>query len=116
MTKNSDIKLYAMSDKALLEMTGDFIKATRVGQNKTQQQLADAAGVARSTLANIENGTGGTLISFIQLMRTLGQLHLFRSFEVKNQVSPLELAKLEQAKRQRARHKNSKGQETKSDW
>ncbi len=115
--EKSDNDWYAMSDKALLERMGYFIKQTRLQQNKTQQQVADAAGIARSTLVQIENGSGGKLISFIQVLRTLEELHLLRHFEMQNLVSPLELAKLEQAKRQRARRKNGKRDPgTKSDW
>jgi transcriptional regulator with XRE-family HTH domain len=105
---NEDISWYAMSDKAILEIIGQFLKEARLQRNKTQQEVAVTSGIARSTLVQIENGGGGTLMSFIQIMRALEQLHLFRYFEVKKQISPLELAKLEQASRQRARSKKQK--------
>ncbi len=117
MTDNSDNNWYALSDKALMAKIGDFIKATRLTQNKTQQQVADAAGIVRSTLVQMENGSGGAMSSFIQVMRTLEQLHLFKNFQITNQISPLLLAKQDQEKRQRARHKSgNKETKTKSDW
>ena len=108
---------YAMSDPAILEVLGNFIKQTRLQQNKTQQQVAVAAGINRSTMVQVENGGGGTLLSFIQILRALEQLQLFQSFEIKHQLSPLQLAKIDQKKRQRASNKKATGiEKSKSDW
>ncbi|MFN5546581.1 MAG: helix-turn-helix transcriptional regulator, partial [Bacteroidota bacterium] len=60
-----------MSDPAMLERLGEFVKQTRLQQNKTQQQVATAAGINRSTMVQIEKGAGGTLLSFIQILRAL---------------------------------------------
>lgn len=108
---------HAMSDPAMLEQLGEFIKQTRLQQNKTQQQVATAAGINRSTMVQIEKGGGGTLISFIQILRALEQLQIFEHFEIKQQFSPLQLARLEQNKRQRAStKKDTQNKKPKSDW
>lgn len=108
---------HALSDPAILEQLGEFVKQTRLQQNKTQQQVAIAAGINRSTMVQIEKGAGGTLLSFIQVLRALEQLQIFEHFEIKQQFSPLQLAKLEQNKRQRAStKKDSQTKKTKSDW
>lgn len=108
---------HVMSDPALLEQMGEFLKQTRLQQNKTQQQVATAAGINRSTIVQIEKGGGGTLLSFIQILRALEQLQIFEHFEIKQQFSPLQLAKLEQNKRQRASaKKDTQNKKTKSDW
>jgi hypothetical protein len=68
-------------------------------------------------MVQIEKGAGGTLLSFIQVLRALEQLQIFEHFEIKQQFSPLQLAKLEQNKRQRAStKKDSQTKKTKSDW
>ena len=102
MMEKDDKNLYAMSDPANLKLLGAFIQKTRLQQNKTQQEVAETAGVNRSTIVQIENGGGGTLLTFIQILRALEQLHLLKNFEIVNQISPLELAKIEQKKRKRA--------------
>lgn len=108
---------HAMSDPAMLEQLGEFVKQTRLQQNKTQQQVAIAAGINRSTMVQIEKGAGGTLLSFIQVLRALEQLQIFEYFEIKQQFSPLQLAKLEQNKRQRAStKKDTQNKKPKSDW
>lgn len=103
--EKSDKLWYAMSDPAIIAVVGNFIQKTRLQKNKTQEEVATAAGVNRSTIVKIENGGGGTLLSFVQILRSLEQLHLLQNFEVRLQISPLELAKLDQKKRQRASNK-----------
>jgi transcriptional regulator with XRE-family HTH domain len=108
---------HAMSDPAILEILGRFIQQTRLQQNKTQQQIANAAGINRSTIVKFENGDGGTLTSFVQILRALEQLQLLEHFEIKQQISPLLLAKLDQQKRQRASvKKDSSIKKPTSDW
>jgi len=107
---------YSKSDPAILETLGDFIRETRLNQGKTQQFVADSGGISRSTLVQFENGKGGTLLSFIQILRSLEQFHLLEGFEIKTQLSPLQLAELAQKKRQRAQKAKSIPQKRESSW
>jgi transcriptional regulator with XRE-family HTH domain len=118
MTEISYITMQAASDTALIRTLGAFIKYHRVQQNKSQAQLAKEAGIVRSTLSLFENGENTSLIVFIQLLRALKLLHLLQQFEIKEELSPLQLAKLEQSKKTRARRKNTenKNPEPESDW
>ena len=92
----------SLTDGGIMQLLGSFIKDKRLQQNNTQQQLAVAAGVDRTTLLKMENGSGGNMLSFIQIMRALGELELFKNFETKEELSPLLVAKMMQQKRQRA--------------
>ena len=109
---------HAISDPALLQLLGKFLQQTRLQQNKTQQQVATSAGVNRSTVVQFENGGGGTMLSFIKILRALEQLQLFQNFEIKEQqFSPLQLAKLQEKKRQRASAtKDTQIEKPRSDW
>lgn len=91
-----------MSDKALAEQIGVFVKHHRMEQNKTQEALAYAAGISRSTLSLLERGETVTLATLIQVLRVLDQLHLMENFVVTKTISPLALAKQEKEKRKRA--------------
>lgn len=108
--------LYAMSDRAMLAVLGEYIQKTRLNQNKTQQVLADAAGINRSTLVLLEKGKSGTLITFVQVLRALEQLHVFEQFQLGTELSPLQLAAIEAKKRKRARKKSVKSHPYKSPW
>jgi transcriptional regulator with XRE-family HTH domain len=97
-----NININANSDKAILASMGGWIKETRLRQNKTQQELAEAAGINRSTLIQMESGAGGGLLTFVQILRALDQLYIFKNFEITEQISPLLLAKMQRKKRKRA--------------
>ncbi len=92
----------SMSDKALAEHIGRFVKHHRMEQNKTQDILANAANISRSTLSLLERGETVTLATLIQVLRVLDQLHIMEVFIIQQTISPLALAKMEKKKRKRA--------------
>ncbi len=100
--ENISINLISMSDKSVVIFIGDYLKHQRLSQNKTQAQIAQDAGVNRSTVSQIENGEAISLISLIQILRALHLLDVLNGFTIETQVSPIQLAKLEKKKRQRA--------------
>jgi transcriptional regulator with XRE-family HTH domain len=112
---NTNTNWIAMSDTAIVRKIGEFLKNERLNSNKTQAQLADEAGINRWTISQIENGEAITMISLIQIMRALNILHLLEIFSIKQEISPIELAKMDQQKRQRARNNDSDNSK-KSDW
>lgn len=113
--ENTNKDWLAMSDKSIVASIGEYLKQQRLNQNKTQAKVAEAAGVNRWTMSQIENGQAISLVSLIQILRALDLLDVLEIFKVHNQVSPLELAKLEKQKRQRARG-DKEGNETISEW
>lgn len=106
MTDKSFKAWDSMSDNALVEQIGAFIKHHRLEQNKTQEMLATEAGISRSTLSLLERGEPVTLATLIQVLRVLDQLRIMNAFVVEESISPLVLAKLEKEKRKRASGKN----------
>jgi len=104
------------SDIALQAMIGQFIQQSRIRQNKSQQQVANDAGINRSTLSQIENGRGGTLLSLIQILRVLDQLPFLKVFQVEEKASPLYLAKMEMKKRKRTRKTSDPKSYPLPDW
>jgi transcriptional regulator with XRE-family HTH domain len=117
MTDNSFKEWASMSDKALAEYIGAFVRHHRMEQNKTQDGLAKAAGISRSTLSLLERGETVTVTTLIQVLRVLDQLSVLNVFEVRKTMSPLALAKLQKEKRKRVRS-NAKKDENKeeTDW
>ena len=104
-----------MSDKALAMHIGAFIKHHRMEQNKTQEVLAKAAGMSRSTLSLLERGEAVTLATLIQVLRVLDKLYVMDVFSVQQDISPLMLARMEKGKRKRASGKGKETQ-TQNDW
>jgi transcriptional regulator with XRE-family HTH domain len=106
-----------MSDKALTDYIGAFVRHHRMEQNKTQEELSAAAGISRSTLSLLERGETVTVTTLLQVLRVLDKLSILNAFEVKETFSPLLLAKLQKEKRQRVRGKSKQDENNKtSDW
>ncbi|MEI8112743.1 MAG: helix-turn-helix transcriptional regulator [Bacteroidia bacterium] len=116
MMENTNIKWSEFSDEALQAMIGQFIQQSRIRQNKSQQDVAVSAGINRSTLSQIENGRGGTLITLIQILRVLDQISFLKVFQVEEKASPLYLAKMEMKKRKRSRKTNDPKTYPLPDW
>ncbi|MBP7256120.1 MAG: helix-turn-helix transcriptional regulator [Chitinophagales bacterium] len=115
MMENINNNLYAMSDEAILQLIGNFLLETRLQQNKSQVEIAKASGINRSTVIQLEDG-GGTLTSFIKVMRSLNQLEILENLKIKSEMSPLQLAKMNQQKRQRASRKSQDISTNKPNW
>jgi len=106
----------AMSDDAIIKMIGNFIKHHRLEQNITQQELADKAGVNRTTISEMETGKRFQIITLIQVLRILNKLDIFTQFEVHIKISPILIAEMEMKYRKRATNKKDNPNPKKSDW
>src|SRR5690606_28489083 len=91
----------------IIEHLGVFVKHHRMQLNKTQNEIAEAAGISRSTLSLLERGETINIATLIQVLRVLNQLSALNAFEIHEAISPLALARLQKEKRQRARRKVS---------
>lgn len=105
-----------MSDRALGETIGAYVKKHRLDQNMTQDKVAGKAGISRSTLSLLERGEPVTVPTLIQVLRVLELLHIMDNFQIATQLSPIALAKLEQEKRLRARSKKQQEDTTETEW
>ena len=115
MNENSYIDWPSMSDIALMEKIGNFIRHHRLNQNRAQNDVAKAAGLSRSTLSLMERGEKISLSSLIQVLRVLDLLHVMDAFQINTEISPLEYARLQTNKRQRARS-NKEAPNTDTGW
>ena len=96
-----------MSDKSLMETIGSFIQSHRLNQNKSQDQVAAAAGISRSTLSLLERGEKVRIDSLIQVLRVLDLLYIMDVFKVQEQISPIEYARLKKKQRKQASPRKS---------
>jgi putative transcriptional regulator len=111
------MNITAMSDGNLVAMIGNYIKQTRLNQNKSQAKLAEEAGINRASLIKIEKGNAAcSTLTLIQLLRALKSIDLLNVFIQETIISPIQLAKIEHAKRIRASKQQASKQKPKSDW
>ncbi|RKQ51436.1 Xre family transcriptional regulator [Roseivirga pacifica] len=114
MNDNSYMNWSSMSDKAINVAVGGFVKHHRQAQQMTQDMLAKAAGISRSTLSLLERGESVNFVTLIQVLRVLELLHVMEAFSVKEEISPLAYAKLKKKQQQRVR-RSKKSNESKED-
>jgi len=100
---------YSMTDKGIAAEIGGRLRSLRLRRNLTQQQLSEATMLSLNTIKSLESGKG-KVSSLIAVLRELGAVDALDGFIPEAQVSPLQLAKSQGKKRQRA-----SGVRTKSD-
>ena len=70
MKEYSIIELKKMTDDMIIQAIGDYVRSVRLRKNLTQAQLADRAGVHRTTIRDLELGRRSTLLTLIQVLRS----------------------------------------------
>lgn len=90
-----------VSPKILAEQLGERLKQARLNQNVTQEFIAERIGVSRRTVINAEKGQA-TLETFVAILQVLGLVEQLNLFLPEQPISPIQLAKLQGEKRQRA--------------
>jgi transcriptional regulator with XRE-family HTH domain len=102
MNEISNTNWVSMTDEALIKTIGSFMKQQRLQQNKTQNDVAAAAGLSRSTVSLLERGETVTINTLIQALRVLDLLYIMDVFKTPDAISPLAYAKLKKEQRVRA--------------
>ena len=68
---------YSRITREALTMLGKLIRIGRAERGLTAQELADRAGISRTTLSNIEKGAPGPEIGIVFEVASLVGVHLF---------------------------------------
>lgn len=94
--------LYGMSDKAIMKEMGRRVKRKRLQLNLTQLEIAELAGINRTTVSDLERGKPFGILILLRILRALNALDAIDSFLPDPGISPLQLAKMRGSERQRA--------------
>lgn len=100
---------------ALSEELGKRLKQARLNRDLTQSEVAAKAGVTRKTVINAEKGKA-QLDIFIEILLALDLADQLDLFLPEQEISPLQLAKLQGKKRQRASGQHRETTGDKSEW
>lgn len=104
-----------LSPEALAEELGSRLKQVRLNANLTQEAVAERAGINRKAIVNAEKGRG-LLTSFVAVLSALGEAEQLDAFLPPQALSPLQLAKLQGEKRQRASGNKATEKEEPMEW
>ena len=98
---------YFMSDRAILRYIGKQMRQMRFNNQMSQQQLAERAGLSRSTITQVENGKGMNMESVVAMLRALRKLEIINNFESEALLSPILISKLQGKIPQRIRTRHT---------
>ncbi len=96
------MSFYAATDQAVLEELGRRLRQRRLDRNLSQQEVAEKAGLDRTTVGALERDGRASLLTVVQVLRALGTLDELDGFLPATGPSPLELARRQGQVRQRA--------------
>lgn len=91
----------SMTDRAIALELGRRLKAQRLNRNYSQQEIGELTGLSVTAVQSAEKGES-KMLTYIKILRVLGALPSLESFLPVVNVSPLQLAKMEGKRRQRA--------------
>ena len=95
------------SPHAIATELGDRIRLARLNVDLTQKELAEKAGISLKAVTNSEKGKS-TLESIIAILVALELTEQLNFFIPKQEISPIQLAKLQGKERKRATGSSSK--------
>ena len=107
--------IWNKSPSAIAEELGARLKQARLNADKTQVEVAELAGVTRKAVLNAEKGK----VPLEVLIAIMGALHLtaqLDNFLPVQDISPIQLAKLQGRKRQRASGQRSATAKESTEW
>lgn len=109
-----DKNIYTLTDAAILRNIGSAIRRNRIDKQITQEQLANSANVAVSSIRNIEQGKNISLNTLLPILRTLQMLDNLQPLLKKKEPSPILLAAQmgKQKEKQRAVPRNGKNRQS----
>jgi transcriptional regulator with XRE-family HTH domain len=93
---------YTATDSLVLEELGRRLRQRRLDRNLSQQDVAEKAGLDRTTVGALERDGRASLLTIVQVLRALGALDELDGFLPATGPSPLELARQQGHVRQRA--------------
>ena len=100
------------SSEAIIEALGKRLDEIRLSRNIAQADLAQEAGVSRSTLTRLSDGKPVSLDSFVRVMQALRLTDHLAALLPDPSVRPVDRVRLDGAERQRASGKRAEP----ADW
>lgn len=103
------------SPSAIAEELGERLKQARLNADMTQVEVAEQAGISRKAVLNAEKGKVQLeiLVAIMGVLRLTGQLDNFLPTQ---EISPIQLSKLQGRKRQRASGQRSSTEQESPEW
>ncbi|WJV54784.1 helix-turn-helix transcriptional regulator [Prodigiosinella aquatilis] len=103
------------SASSIAEELGERLKQARLNNDLTQVEVAERAGITRKSVLNAEKGRV-QLDVFVAIMAALNLTEQLERFLPRQQISPLQLSRLQGKKRRRASGQRKNNEEDVAEW
>lgn len=99
-----------LSNQQIVARLGKEVKRIRLERNLSQAEVAERAGLDRTTVGKLEAGRAATLLTVVQVLRAIGRLDLLDAFHQEPQPTPYMLVEAQEKylKQQRKRASRKK--------
>ena len=97
----TDIHISERPDPAIMTEIGRRLRGLRDATGLNQAEVAERAGLDRTTVSRAEQGDNPTLLTLIRLLRIYGRLDALETFIPVAEVSPLRILARERRARDR---------------
>jgi len=87
--------IYVKTDEELLKMIGSHLRKRRISANLSQQELAEATGISKIQISQIERTGKTSLASLVAISRKLGLLQQLLSIYELPELTPIQVYELE---------------------
>lgn len=81
------------TDRELMKTMGQRLQTLRKQQGLTALEVAEHAGLDRTTVSRAENGDNPTLLTLLRMLRVYGRINALDTFLPEPEVSPIALLK-----------------------
>lgn len=98
MSSMTDIPLTDREQEAAI---GRALRAWRIADGRSQEELAERAGLSRSAIQSLERGSGSRLATLIRVLRALGRDDALDALRPEPSATPMQLL-AEQRRAERA--------------
>lgn len=86
-----DLRISERPDPAILAEIGQRLRGLRDATGLNQAEVAERAGLDRSTVSRAEQGDNPTLLTLVRMLRVYGRIDALESFIPVADVSPMEI-------------------------
>lgn len=97
-----------LSDTEIIKNISNNLKAQRLKQNISREEIAQLSNISLSSVIRIENGEIKSFEAFLRILRTLGKIDILQPLFEDEELSPNEQFKLMQSAKKNLRKRASK--------
>ena len=108
----SNINWKGLKDDKVVQLLGKELRRMRLSSNISQAEVAQRAGLDRTTVVKLEAGRAATMLTVVQVLRALDRLDVLDGFHEEPQLTPYQVVEQQEKYLAKQRKRASRKQPT----